>query len=97
MTGTIIGELSTSYTEGIRNANSEGLHISLLYPYIVIYLLLFCRLRFVNYKEWRQSYKTLVLLEFLLTHGPQDMHQEFHCHLSVIRDLGKMNYVDESG
>ncbi|XP_020267172.1 ENTH domain-containing protein C794.11c isoform X2 [Asparagus officinalis] len=55
------------------------------------------RLRYVNYKEWRQSYKTLVLLEFLLTHGPEDIFEEFHCDSRVIGELGKMNYVDERG
>lgn len=56
-----------------------------------------CRLRSVYWKEWRQSYKTLVLLEFLLIHGPEDMFEEFHCDINVIRELGKLNYVDERG
>lgn len=55
------------------------------------------RLQYVNYKEWRQSYKALVLLEFLLTHGPEDMFEEFHCDINVIQELGKMNYLDERG
>ncbi|XP_073102522.1 clathrin interactor EPSIN 1 isoform X2 [Elaeis guineensis] len=55
------------------------------------------RLHSVYWKEWRQSYKTLVLLEFLLTHGPEDMLEEFHCDINVIRELGKLNYVDERG
>ncbi|KAG1361522.1 epsin-3 [Cocos nucifera] len=54
-------------------------------------------LRSVYWKEWRQSYKTLVLLEFLLTHGPEDMFEEFHCDINVIQQLGKLNYVDERG
>ncbi|XP_008813355.2 epsin-3-like [Phoenix dactylifera] len=55
------------------------------------------RLRSVYWKEWRQSYKTLVLLEFLLTHGPEEMFEEFHCDINVIQELGKLNYVDERG
>ncbi|XP_020079916.1 epsin-3 [Ananas comosus] len=55
------------------------------------------RLRSVNFKEWRQSYKSLVVLEFLLTHGPEDLFEEFHCDTNVIRELGKFNYVDERG
>ncbi|KAK1309040.1 Clathrin interactor EPSIN 1 [Acorus calamus] len=37
------------------------------------------RFHVVDAKEWRQSYKALVLLEFLLTHGPEDIGEEFHC------------------
>ncbi|WOL18060.1 epsin-3 isoform X1 [Canna indica] len=51
----------------------------------------------VDWKEWRQPYKTLALLEFLLTHGPEDMFEEFHCDVSIIRDLGDFIHIDETG
>ncbi|KAK1284202.1 Clathrin interactor EPSIN 1 [Acorus calamus] len=55
------------------------------------------RFHAVDAKEWRQSYKALVLLEFLLTHGPEDIGEEFHCDKSVIRELGKIQHIDDSG
>ncbi|GMP70026.1 hypothetical protein CsSME_00029060 [Camellia sinensis var. sinensis] len=35
--------------------------------------------RSIGWKEWRQSYKSLVLLDFLLTHSPEDFVEEFKC------------------
>ncbi|XVE65819.1 hypothetical protein DITRI_Ditri08aG0029900 [Diplodiscus trichospermus] len=55
------------------------------------------RLDSIDWKNWRQSYKTLVLLEFLLTHGPADFAQEFMCDSDVIEELGTFRHVDEKG
>ncbi|KAI4318049.1 hypothetical protein L6164_025858 [Bauhinia variegata] len=43
-----------------------------------------CRFFNIDWDEWRQSYKSLVLLEFLLTHCPE----EFQCDTEVILELG---------
>ncbi|KAL6192038.1 hypothetical protein ACLB2K_038425 [Fragaria x ananassa] len=51
----------------------------------------------VDWKEWRQSYKVLVLLEFLLTHGPVDFAEEFQCDSEVIQELGSFKYIDDRG
>ncbi|OVA07490.1 Epsin domain [Macleaya cordata] len=51
----------------------------------------------IDWKEWRQSYKSLVLLDFLLTHGPEDFAEEFQCDGDVIEELGTFKYVDEKG
>ncbi|KAJ1398938.1 hypothetical protein SESBI_30733 [Sesbania bispinosa] len=51
----------------------------------------------VEWEEWRQSYKALVLLEFLLTHGPEDFAQEFQCDVEIIEELGSFTYIDEKG
>ncbi|KAF8392172.1 hypothetical protein HHK36_022514 [Tetracentron sinense] len=51
----------------------------------------------IDWKLWRQSYRSLVLLEFLLTHGPEDFAEEFKCDTDVIRELGKFKHIDESG
>lgn len=56
-----------------------------------------CRLDSIDWKHWRQSYKTLVLLEFLLTHGPVDFAEEFLCDSDVIEELGTFRHVDEKG
>ncbi|OMO95447.1 hypothetical protein COLO4_15892 [Corchorus olitorius] len=55
------------------------------------------RLDSIDWKQWRQSYKTLVLLEFLLTHGPADFAEEFRCDIDVIEELGTFRHVDEEG
>ncbi|KAJ8466104.1 hypothetical protein OPV22_028656 [Ensete ventricosum] len=51
----------------------------------------------IDFKEWRPSYKALALLEFLLTHGPEGMSEEFHCDVNVIRQLGDFRYTDDKG
>ncbi|GLT71422.1 hypothetical protein SLA2020_434400 [Shorea laevis] len=55
------------------------------------------RLNSIDWKRWRQSYKSLVLLEFLLTHGPEDFAAEFQCDTYVIQELGTFNHIDEKG
>lgn len=56
-----------------------------------------CRLYNIDWKEWRQSYKTLILLEFLLTHGPEDFAEEFQGDSEVIQELGSFKYIDDRG
>ncbi|KAJ0092677.1 hypothetical protein Patl1_25624 [Pistacia atlantica] len=55
--------------------------------------------RFYNFdwKQWRESYKSLVLLEFLITHGPEDLAEEFQCETDVIQELATFKYIDERG
>ncbi|KAK7278422.1 hypothetical protein RJT34_23450 [Clitoria ternatea] len=55
------------------------------------------RLYNLDWERWRQSYKSLVLLEFLLTHGPQDFAQEFQCDAEIIEELGSFTLIDEKG
>ncbi|KAK8661563.1 hypothetical protein V6N13_091162 [Hibiscus sabdariffa] len=55
------------------------------------------RLGRIDWKHWRQSYKTLVLLEFLLTHGPKTFVEEFICDSEVLEELGTFTHVDENG
>ncbi|KAF7807097.1 ENTH domain-containing protein [Senna tora] len=59
--------------------------------------LLHQRLCTFNCEDWRRSYKALVLLEFLLTHGPEDFAVEFQCDSEVIEELGSFTHVDERG
>ncbi|KAM7259935.1 hypothetical protein ACFE04_015676 [Oxalis oulophora] len=51
----------------------------------------------IDWKLWRQSYKSLVLLEFLLTHGALDFAEEFQCDYEIIQELGKFKHIDEKG
>ncbi|XP_042513136.1 epsin-3-like [Macadamia integrifolia] len=55
------------------------------------------RLYVADWKQWRQSYKSLVLLDFLLTHGPEDFVEEFQCDKDVIEELGTFIHIDERG
>ncbi|KAM7280899.1 hypothetical protein ACFE04_008033 [Oxalis oulophora] len=53
------------------------------------------RLDCIDWKLWRQSYKSLVLLEFLLTHGPSDLAEEFVCDYDIIQELGTFKYTEK--
>ncbi|KAI3442104.1 ENTH domain-containing protein [Psidium guajava] len=55
------------------------------------------RLQNIDWKQWRQFYKTLILLEFLLTHGPEEFAEEFEGDVAIIEELGSFQHVDEKG
>ncbi|KAB1217880.1 Epsin-2 [Morella rubra] len=57
------------------------------------------RFRFLKFdrKSWRVSYKALILLEYLLTHGPLSVAKEFQCDKDAIKEIGSFQYVDERG
>lgn len=74
------------------------------YPYktkkksvIILLVTAIFRLRSVEWKQWKQSYKSLVLLEFLLTHGPEELADEFKRDSYIIEALGTFKHVDERG
>lgn len=56
-----------------------------------------CRLYTIDWVQWRQSYKALVLLEFMLTHGPEEFAQEFQCDVEIIEELGGFTHINEKG
>ncbi|WMV13160.1 hypothetical protein MTR67_006545 [Solanum verrucosum] len=45
--------------------------------------------------NWRSSYKAVMLLEYLLTHGPESIAEEFQSDEDVIRQMESFQYVDE--
>ncbi|KAJ1253944.1 hypothetical protein BS78_K147500 [Paspalum vaginatum] len=53
--------------------------------------------RAADWKEWRPVYKALVVLEFLLTHGPEDLPREFMPDVPAMHDLRSFHYVDDRG
>ncbi|KAA0049240.1 epsin-3 [Cucumis melo var. makuwa] len=55
------------------------------------------RLHNIEWKQWKQSYKSLVLLEFLLTHGPEELADEFKSDSYIIEELGTFQHIDERG
>lgn len=48
-------------------------------------------------REWRQIYKALVLLEYLVTHGSERVVDEARGHISTIKVLRSFQFVDDNG
>ncbi|XP_028775768.1 clathrin interactor EPSIN 1-like isoform X2 [Neltuma alba] len=48
-------------------------------------------------KNWRASYNSLIVIEHLLTHGPESVAQEFQDDKNVINQMIGFQYVDETG
>ncbi|XP_055835597.1 uncharacterized protein LOC129904092 [Solanum dulcamara] len=48
-------------------------------------------------KNWRISYKAVIVLEHLLTHGPESVAEEFQSDKDVIREMGSFQLIDEKG
>lgn len=48
-------------------------------------------------KQWQCSYKALILLEGLLTHGPKRVAEDFRQDKDIIWEMGSLKYVDEKG
>lgn len=58
----------------------------------------FCfRLVSFDRKNWWVSYKALIVLEHLLTHGPESFSEEFQSDKDVITEIGRFQHVDEKG
>ncbi|BGP26199.1 golgi to Endosome transporter [Rhodotorula toruloides] len=47
-------------------------------------------------REWRQIYKALVLLEYLIKNGSERVVDDARSHLSLIRVLRNFHYIDEN-
>lgn len=48
-------------------------------------------------KKWREAYKAMVLLEFLLTHGPLHLPHDFIYDLDHFRFFSTFQYIDDKG
>ncbi|GAA5909067.1 hypothetical protein JCM6882_001180 [Rhodosporidiobolus microsporus] len=48
-------------------------------------------------RQWRQIYKGLVLLEYLVKNGSERVIDDARSHLSLIRVLRNFHYIDENG
>lgn len=55
------------------------------------------RLSGFDKKNWRISYNSLIVLEHLLTHGPESVAEEFQSDKDVIAQAGSFQYIDEKG
>ncbi|XP_059638849.1 clathrin interactor EPSIN 1-like [Cornus florida] len=72
----------------------------------VFFMCVFCVIEFdflcnrlgsFDTKNWRFSYKALIVLEYLLTHGPKSVAEEFQSDKDVICKMGSFHYIDEKG
>ncbi|KAK6142130.1 hypothetical protein DH2020_006998 [Rehmannia glutinosa] len=48
-------------------------------------------------RNWRGSYKAVIVVEHLLTHGPERVAEEFQTDRDVIRQMGNFQHIDEKG
>ncbi|SMQ44966.1 unnamed protein product [Zymoseptoria tritici ST99CH_3D1] len=48
-------------------------------------------------EEWRQIYKALQLLEFLIKHGSERVIDDARSHLSLLKMLKQFHYIDQNG
>lgn len=48
-------------------------------------------------REWRQIYKALQLLEFLIKHGSERVIDDARAHISMIKILRNFHYIDDKG
>ncbi|KAM7496551.1 hypothetical protein LguiA_020965 [Lonicera macranthoides] len=55
------------------------------------------RLERFDRKDWRLSYKALIVLEHLLTHGPESVAEEFQGDKEIMREMGSFQHIDEKG
>ncbi|XP_062084946.1 epsin-3 [Humulus lupulus] len=55
--------------------------------------------RFLKFekKNWRVCYNSLIVLEHLLTHGPESVGDEFQGEKDVIEEIESFQYIDEKG
>lgn len=45
----------------------------------------------------RESYKAVVVLEYLMTHGPESVAEEFQTDRDVIKEMENFQHIDEKG
>jgi hypothetical protein len=55
------------------------------------------RLAVLDKKSWRGTFKALVLLEYLLTHGPESFAADFRCEEDALHQLTRFQHVDDLG
>ncbi|KAG6488863.1 epsin-3-like [Zingiber officinale] len=48
-------------------------------------------------RKWREAYKAVIVLEHLLTHGPESASEEFQQDRDTMEEMSKFQYVDEKG
>ncbi|XP_016494952.2 ENTH domain-containing protein C794.11c-like [Nicotiana tabacum] len=88
------GDLSAPNMQTMRLISRAAFEVD---DYWRIVDILHKRLSKFERRNWRSSYKALMLLEYLLTHGPQSIAEEFPSDEDVIIQMASFQYVDEKG
>lgn len=65
--------------------------------YFRIHEILRSRLVKFEKKNWRTSYQALIVIEHLMTHGPESVAKVFQADKDVIREMGCFQLIDEKG
>jgi epsin len=55
-----------------------------------------CRLALTGTKKWRQIFKALTVMEYLLTHGPVQFVVEFRVDKEQVEELTRFVFIDEN-
>ena len=55
------------------------------------------RLAVLDKKSWRETFKTLVLSEYILTHAPESFAVDFRSEKDVLHQLTHFQHVDDLG
>nr|XP_016496220.1 PREDICTED: epsin-2-like [Nicotiana tabacum] len=88
------GDLSAPNMQTMRLISRAAFEVD---DYWRIVDILHKRLSKFETRNWRSSYKALTLLEYLLTHGPQSIAEEFQSDEDGITQMASFQYVDEKG
>ncbi|XP_010503264.1 PREDICTED: clathrin interactor 1 [Camelina sativa] len=65
--------------------------------YLRIVDVLHKRLARFDKRNWRIAYNSLIVIEHLLTHGPESVSDEFQCDIDVISQMETFQRIDEKG
>ncbi|ESQ37325.1 hypothetical protein EUTSA_v10002619mg [Eutrema salsugineum] len=65
--------------------------------YLRIVDVLHKRLAKFDKRNWRMAYNSLIVVEHLLTHGPESVSDEFQCDRDVISQMQNFQQIDEKG
>lgn len=65
--------------------------------FLLVWYFWIIRLVKFDKKNWRTSYQALIVIEYLMTHGPESVAKEFQADKDVIRDMGCFQLIDEKG
>ncbi|KAG7633493.1 ENTH/VHS [Arabidopsis suecica] len=65
--------------------------------YLAIVEVLHKRLAKFDKRNWRMAYNSLIVVEHLLTHGPESVSDEFQGDIDVISQMQTFQQIDEKG
>lgn len=88
------GSLSAPDTRMLKAISKAAFEVD---DYFRILEILRSRLVKFDKKNWRTSYRALIVIEYLMTHGPESVAKVFQADKDVIRDMACFQLIDEKG